>query len=154
MRFGISLPPFADFAEARFLAEIAREAETLGWDGLFIWDHVFFAPTFHPNVDPWAALAVMAYNTSTIRLGTMVTPVARRRAWVLARQTVAVDRLSNGRLTLGVGLGDPAQWDFGFFGEPTDAKTRAQMLDEGLDVLCGLWTGKPFSFDGQYNHIR
>jgi alkanesulfonate monooxygenase SsuD/methylene tetrahydromethanopterin reductase-like flavin-dependent oxidoreductase (luciferase family) len=154
MRFGISLPPFADFADARFLAEITREAEALGWDGVFIWDHVFFDPTFHPNVDPWAALAVMAYNTSTIRLGTMVTPVARRRAWVLARQTVAVDRLSNGRLTLGVGLGDPAQWDFGFFGEPTDAKIRAQMLDEGLDVLCGLWTGKPFSFDGQYNHVR
>ncbi len=154
MRFGMSLPPFADFADAQFLAEAAREAENLGWDGFFIWDHVFFDPTFHPNVDPWVALAAIACQTSKIRLGTLITPLARRRPWVLARQTASVDRLSKGRLTLGVGLGDPVQWDFGFFNEQTDPKIRAQMLDEGLEVLNGLWTGKPFSYDGQQYHIQ
>src|SRR5215203_3437960 len=122
MRFGITLPPFADFANINFLAEIAKEADLLGWDGFFIWDHVFFDPTFHPNVDPWVALAVIASHTSKIRLGTLITPLARRRPWVLARQTASVDQVSNGRLTLGVGLGDPVQWDFGFFNEPTDNK--------------------------------
>ena len=154
MLFGISLPPFGDFADISFLAENAKVAETVGWDGIFIWDHVFFDPTFHPNADPWCALAVVADRTSKIRLGTMITPLARRRPWVLARQTVSVDHLSNGRLTLGVGLGDPVQWDFGFFHEPTDNKQRAQMLDEGLDILNGLWTGKPFSYSGQHYQIN
>jgi alkanesulfonate monooxygenase SsuD/methylene tetrahydromethanopterin reductase-like flavin-dependent oxidoreductase (luciferase family) len=149
MKFGLTLPPFGDFSDARYLAEIAREAEDLGWDGFFIWDHVFFDPSFHPNLDPWVGLAAVAMNTSRIRIGTLVTPVARRRPWILARQTVSVDRLSNGRLILGVGLGDPAQWDYGFFGEETDAKIRAQKLDEGLEVLTGLWTGEPFSYTGK-----
>jgi alkanesulfonate monooxygenase SsuD/methylene tetrahydromethanopterin reductase-like flavin-dependent oxidoreductase (luciferase family) len=115
MKFGISLPPFAEFADVRFLAEIARDAESAGWDGFFLWDHVFFDPSFHPNADPWVALGAMAMTTSRIRLGTMITPLARRRPWIVARQTVSVDLASNGRLTLGVGLGDPAQWDYGFF---------------------------------------
>jgi alkanesulfonate monooxygenase SsuD/methylene tetrahydromethanopterin reductase-like flavin-dependent oxidoreductase (luciferase family) len=149
MKFGLALPPFGDYSDARYLADIAKEAEDLGWDGFFIWDHVFFDPSFHPNVDPWIGLAAVAMNTSRIRIGTLVTPVARRRPWVLARQTVSVDRLSKGRLILGIGLGDPVQWDYGFFGEETDAKIRAQKLDEGLEVLTGLWTGKPFSYTGK-----
>jgi alkanesulfonate monooxygenase SsuD/methylene tetrahydromethanopterin reductase-like flavin-dependent oxidoreductase (luciferase family) len=83
--------------------------------------------------DPWVALAAVAMSTQRMRIGTMVTPLARRRPWKLARETVSVDRLSNGRLTLGVGLGDPVQWDFGFFNEVTDPKTRARRLDEGLE---------------------
>ena len=112
MRFGLSLPPFAPFADIRFLADTAAEAEALGWEGFFIWDHIFFDPTFHPNVDPWVALGVIADHTSKMRIGTMITPIARRRPWVLARQTASVDQLSNGRLTLGIGLGDPVRWDF------------------------------------------
>jgi alkanesulfonate monooxygenase SsuD/methylene tetrahydromethanopterin reductase-like flavin-dependent oxidoreductase (luciferase family) len=154
MRFGISLPPFADFADIRLLADTAAEAEALGWDGFFIWDHVFFDPTFHPNVDPWVALGVIADHTSKMRIGTLITPLARRRPWVLARQTASVDQLSNGRLTLGIGLGDPVQWDFGFFNEPTDSKLRAQKLDEGLDILFGLWTGKPFRYTGQHYQLQ
>ena len=153
MRFGVSLPPFGDFADVRLLAETARRAEAVGWDGIFLWDHVFFDPSFHPMTDPWVALAAIAMNTSTIRLGTMVTPLARRRPWILARQTVAVDRASGGRLVLGVGLGDPAQWDFGFFGEQTDPRVRAAQLDEALDVLTGLWSGEPFAFDGQHFRV-
>lgn len=152
MRFGISIPAFADLSDPRVLAELAHDAETAGWDGFFLWDHIFFDPTFHPIADPWVALAAVALSTQRMRIGTMITPIARRRPWKLARETVSVDRLSNGRLTLGVGLGDPVQWDFGFFDEMTDSKTRARRLDEGLDILTGLWSAQPFSYQGdQYN---
>jgi alkanesulfonate monooxygenase SsuD/methylene tetrahydromethanopterin reductase-like flavin-dependent oxidoreductase (luciferase family) len=154
MRFGITLPPFADFSDPRALAELAHEAETAGWDGFFIWDHIFFDPTFHPVADPWVALAAVALNTQHLRIGTMITPIARRRPWKLARETVSLDLLSNGRLILGVGLGDPVQWDFGFFGEVTDPKTRARRLEEGLDILTGLWSGRPFSYQGDQYTVK
>lgn len=154
MRYAVSLPPFGDFANPRFLAEATREAEAAGWDAFFIWDHMFFDPTFHPIADPWVALAACAMTTERIRLGTMVTPIARRRPWKLARETVSLDQMSNGRLTLGVGLGDPVQWDYGFFHEEQDAKVRAGKLDEGLDILRGLWTGEFFSYSGQHFQIE
>ncbi len=148
MKYALNMPPFGDFADPRALADLARDAESAGWDGFFIWDHVFFDPSFHANLDPWVGLAAVALTTTRIRIGTMVTPVARRRPWNLARQTVSVDQLSNGRLTLSVGLGDPVQWDFGFFNEETDAKQRAVRLDEGLDILTGLWRGEDFAYSG------
>ena len=152
MLFGICVPAFADFSDPRSLTERAHDAEVAGWDGFFIWDAMFFDPTFHPMADPWVSLAAVALSTQQIRIGTMVTPIARRRPWKLARETVSVDRLSNGRLILGVGLGDPVQWEFGFFDEATDPKIRARRLDEGLDILTGLWTGQPFHYQGdQYN---
>jgi alkanesulfonate monooxygenase SsuD/methylene tetrahydromethanopterin reductase-like flavin-dependent oxidoreductase (luciferase family) len=154
MRFGISIPAFADFSDPRALADLAHEAETAGWDGFFIWDAIFFDPTFHPMADPWVALAAVALNTERLRIGTMVTPIARRRPWKLARETVSVDRLSNGRLILCVGLGDPVQWDFGFFGEATDPKIRASRLDEGLEILTGLWTGQPFHYGGDQYQVK
>ena len=126
MHFGISIPAFADFSDPRVLAELAHDAETAGWDGFFLWDAMFFDPTFHPMADPWVALAAVAMSTQRMRIGPMITPLARRRPWKLARETVSVDVLSNGRLTLGVGLGDPAQWEFGFFDEVTDPKIRAR----------------------------
>ena len=154
MRFGICIPAFADFSDPRALADLAQDAERAGWDGFFIWDAIFFDPTFHPMADPWVALAAVAMSTQRLRIGTLVTPIARRRPWKLARETVSVDRLSNGRLTLGVGLGDPAQWDFGFFDEVTDPKTRARRLDEGLDILTGLWTAQPFSYQGEQYSVK
>ena len=154
MQFGISIPAFADFSDPRVLAELAHEAESAGWDGFFIWDAMFFDPTFHPIADPWVSLAAVAMRTERMRIGTLVTPIARRRPWKLARETVSVDRLSNGRLTLGVGLGDPSQWDFGFFNEVTDARTRARKLDEGLEVLTGLWTAQPFRYQGEQFHVK
>ena len=152
MRFGISLPPFGEYSDVRYLAEAARRAETAGWDGFFIWDHVVFDPSFHPVPDTWAALTAIALSTTRIRIGPLVTPIARRRPWILARQTVTVDHASNGRLTLGVGLGDP-MFDFGLFGEQTDPRVRAQLLDEGLAVLTGLWSGESFSFEGKHHSV-
>lgn len=154
MRFGISIPAFADFSDPRVLADLAHDAESAGWDGFFLWDHIFFDPTFHPIADPWVSLAAVAMNTHLMRIGTMVTPVARRRPWKLARETVSIDRISDGRLILGVGLGEPAQWDFGFFDEVIDAKVRARRLDEGLDILTGLWRAEPFSYQGEQYNIK
>ena len=154
MRFGMSVPAFADFSDPRVLAELAHDAEAAGWDGFFIWDAIFFDPTFHPMADPWVSRAAVALSTQRLRIGIMVTPIARRRPWKLARETVSVDRLSKGRLILGIGLGDPAQWDFGFFDEPTDPKVRARLLDEGLDILTGLWSGQPFSYQGEKYNVK
>jgi alkanesulfonate monooxygenase SsuD/methylene tetrahydromethanopterin reductase-like flavin-dependent oxidoreductase (luciferase family) len=115
---------------------------------------LIFDPSFHPIVDPWIALAAVAISTSRMRLGTLVTPLPRRRPWKLARETVSLDWLSGGRLILGVGIGDPAQWEYGFFGEQSDAKVRAVQLDEGLDILTGLWSGELFSYQGQHYQLN
>ena len=154
MKFGMNLPPFEQFADVRLLAELAQDAENAGWDGFFIWDHILFDDLWHPMVDPWVALTAIALKTSTIRIGTVVTPLARRRPWKLARETTSIDRLSGGRLILSVGLGDPAQWEYGFFSETEDPKTRAERLDEGLDVLTGLWSGEPFGYDGKHYQLE
>jgi len=105
-------------------------------------------------VDPWIALAAVAMLTERIKLGPMVTPIPRRRPWKLARETVALDHLSEGRLILGVGLGDPVATEFGTFNEQTDARTRAAILDEGLAVLTGLWSGELFTFEGEHFQVR
>ncbi len=150
MRFGIYLPNFGPYGEARVLADLARDAENSGWDGFFIWDHI--AGWALPIADPWVALAAAAIQTHSIRIGTTVTPLPRRRPWKLARETVSIDHLSGGRLTLGVGTGlGQAEW--ASLGEQSDPRQRGAMLDEALSVLVGLWSGEPFSFSGQYYHV-
>lgn len=155
MRYCVNVPIFGEYADARVLAAMAREAEDAGWDGFFVWDHIQWSgendgEPRQPSVDPWLALAAIALATDRIKLGPMVTPVARRRPWKLARETVTLDHLSNGRLILGVGLGFPPGLEFTDFGEDGDAKVRAEKLDEGLDVLVGLWSGEPFSYTGKH----
>ena len=142
MRFGFVYPG----GEARAAAEAAREAEAAGWDGFFVWDPVW-------GVDAWISLAAAAMLTERIRLGTMITPVSRYRPWQLANATTTLDRLSNGRAILAVGLG---AIDTGFiqFGEVTDRQTRAELLDEGLDIVTGLWQGQPFKYDGRHYHVK
>ena len=105
-------------------------------------------------VDPWVTLTAVAMNTESIRFGTSVTPVARRRPWKLARETATLDRLSGGRLILSVGLGDPREAEFEYFGEEGDDRVRAVKLDEGLDILDGLWRGKPFQYQGEHYRIK
>jgi alkanesulfonate monooxygenase SsuD/methylene tetrahydromethanopterin reductase-like flavin-dependent oxidoreductase (luciferase family) len=148
MKYGLYLPNFGAQHSARGLADLAREAEQAGWDGFFLWDHVIAgAEAGIPMVDPWVTLAAVAMNTQRIRIGTTVTPLARRRPWKLARETVTLDHLSGGRLILSVGLG--VGEEFGPFGEPCSDRDRAVRLDEGLEVLAGLWSGEPFHFTGQ-----
>ena len=156
MQFGLYMPNYGVFGHARRLAELAKEAENAGWDGLFLWDHIALHAPEDPAlavVDPWVALAAMAMSTQTIRLGTTVTPLPRRRPWKVAREAVSVDRLSRGRLTLGVGIGlGSAEW--ANLGEKTDLRVRGQMLDEALDILVGLWSGKPFHYAGKHYRVQ
>jgi alkanesulfonate monooxygenase SsuD/methylene tetrahydromethanopterin reductase-like flavin-dependent oxidoreductase (luciferase family) len=133
------------------MADLAELAEQSGWDGVFLEDYIVYQnKTGTPTYDPWVCLAAMATRTQRIRLGTTVTPLPRRRVAKLAAETIALDHLSGGRLTLGVGLGDA--WDVAVanLGEQTDTHVRAAMLDEGLDVLVGLWSGEPFTHLGRF----
>ncbi len=151
MRFGLSIGNFAEYADPRLVASVAREAEAAGWDGVFVWDHLAFVKAWRlPVGDPWTILAAVALATERVRLGPMVTPLPRRRPAVVARQTTTLDRLSGGRLVLGVGLGEPAEDDFASFGEPADRPTRAAMLDEALDVLAALWSGEAVTHHGRF----
>jgi hypothetical protein len=132
-----------------FHIDLALAAENAGWDGFFIWDHVWACWEGTMGVvDPWIVMAAVAAKTETIKIGPMVTPIPRRRPSKLARETVSLDHLSNGRLIMGVGLG--ATQELSRFGDTSDTKARARMLDEGLEVLTGLWSGEPFSFEGEY----
>jgi alkanesulfonate monooxygenase SsuD/methylene tetrahydromethanopterin reductase-like flavin-dependent oxidoreductase (luciferase family) len=149
VRFAVGIPNLADHADPRVLAALGREAEAAGWDGVFIWDHIYRAD-HAPATDPWVALAAIATATSRVRLGALVTPLARRRPWKVARETVALDLLSEGRLVFGAGLGSSGEEEFAAFGDDPDARTRAERLDEGLEVLAGLWSGRPFAFQGAH----
>ncbi len=151
MQYGIYVPNFGTFGTAAAVASLAQEAETAGWDGVFLWDHI--AGWHQPVVDPWVALTAAAMVTRRIRLGTTVTPLPRRRPTKLAREAASLDLLSNGRLTLSVGIGlGRAEW--ADLGEETDLRARGEMLDEGLAVLTGLWSGESFTFEGKHYVVR
>jgi Luciferase-like monooxygenase len=154
MRYGFIIPN----GDTRTIPELAVEAEAAGWDGVFIPDSISIETASvppGPGYDPWIMLAIMAARTERVRIGTMLTPVSRRRPWKLARETVTLDHLSQGRLVLPVGLG-AAEDDAGFYkvGEEMDLKARAKILDECLDVLAGLWSGQPFSYSGEHYHVQ
>ncbi len=154
MRYGLFLPNFGPFGDARCLAELAARAEAAGWDGFFIWDHMLFSPTHaYPMVDPWVALTAVATATERIRLGAMLTPLSRRRPWKVARETVSLDHLSRGRLVFGAALGYPPDADFQFFGEVSSVRERARMLDEGLDLLTRLWSGTEVRYEGEHYRV-
>ena len=137
------------------MADLAYDAEQAGWDGFFLWDHILIERSGnYEMVDPWIALAAVAMKTEKIRIGTMVTPLPRRRPWKLARETISLDHLSNGRLILGVGLGAPLKTEYATFGENPDPKILAKKLNEGLDILTGLWSGNLFGYKGEYYQLK
>ena len=134
--------------DPRAAADLAALAEEHGWDGVFTWDAIAIGTM--EAYDPWVVMAAIAMRTERVRLGTIVTPPARRRPWKLAREAMTLDRLSNGRLIVPVGLGALDDAAFANVGEPTDARTRAELLDESLAIIEGLWSGKPFGYDGRH----
>ena len=142
MKYGFVLP----FGSARDAADLAYKAEQAGWDGFFVWEPVC-------GIDAWVSLAAAALRTERIRLGTMLSPLSRMRPWKLASETVTLGHLSGGRVILSVGLG-AVETGFEAFGEVTDRRTRAELLDEGLQILTGLWAGQPFSFDGKHYRVK
>jgi hypothetical protein len=142
MKYGFVLP----LGDARTASDMAHLAETAGWDGFFVWEPIW-------GIDAWISLTAAAMKTKHIRLGTMISPISRMRPWKLASETATLDNLSNGRVILSVGLG---ALDTGFdaFGEISDRKKRAELLDEGLEILTGLWNGQPYKFTGKHYQIR
>jgi alkanesulfonate monooxygenase SsuD/methylene tetrahydromethanopterin reductase-like flavin-dependent oxidoreductase (luciferase family) len=148
VRYAVNIPPFTDPAT---LVQLAIDAEASGWDGVFVWDHLVWATRNAPDVhDPWVLLGAIAQATERVRLGTLVTPLSRRRVHVVAKQLLTLDHLSSGRVTLGVGLGEPPVADFSAFGDESDAKIRAAILDEGLGVLDQLLRGAAVDHDGEH----
>ena len=151
MKRALFLPPFDDLADVRVLAGLAAEAESAGWDGVFLWDHVLRPDPPRPVADPWIALAALAMRTERVRLGTMVTPLARRRPQKLAREVATLDHLSGGRVTLGLGLGVDTGRELSGFGEPViGAAERGDLLDEGLPLLRAMLRGERIDHHGRF----
>src|SRR5437867_5865019 len=142
MHYGFVIPG----GDVGTLIEVAQEIEAAGWDGVFVADGVY-------GTDPWISLAAIAVQTERVRMGTLLTPVSRRRPWKLASETATLDRLSHGRVILAVGLG---AIDTGFdkVGEQADRKVRAQLLDESLQVIQGFWSGQPFHYNGKHYQVN
>jgi alkanesulfonate monooxygenase SsuD/methylene tetrahydromethanopterin reductase-like flavin-dependent oxidoreductase (luciferase family) len=128
---------------------LARAADDAGWDGVFTFDGIHVGDDVEIH-DPFAMLGAFAVATRRVRLGAIIHPLARRKPWEVARQATTVDRLSEGRLVLPVGLGATDDAGFARVGDTADRRTRAERLDESLDILTGLWSGEPFGYDGRH----
>jgi alkanesulfonate monooxygenase SsuD/methylene tetrahydromethanopterin reductase-like flavin-dependent oxidoreductase (luciferase family) len=142
LRRGLYLAPFDELADPNVLLGLAAHAEEHGWDGVFLWDHILYRPPVRAVADQWVALSAIAAHTERVRLGPLVTPLSRRRVHKVARETVTLDHLSNGRLILGVGLGSHRNDELERFGEVADPRERAQRLDRGLTRLSEFWAGE------------
>jgi len=152
LRYGVYLPAMGPLGDPVALVDLAVRAEAAGWDGVFLWDHVLTA--FAPIADTWTTLGAIASATQTILLGPMVTPLPRRRPWVVARQASTVSRLSGGRLVLGVGLGADETGDFTRFGEAIELADRKVMLEDGLDIVRAMWSGSAYRHHGSHYHVE
>lgn len=142
MKFGFVFPG----GTVRQAIEFGIAAEESGWDGYFMWEGLY-------GVDPWVTLAAIAAQTERIRLGTLLTPPSRRRPWKLASEVMTLDHLSNGRAILSVGVG-AIDTGFAEYGEETDLRTRAELMDESLEIIMALWTGKPVHYDGKHYQLQ
>ncbi|MEI8409006.1 MULTISPECIES: LLM class flavin-dependent oxidoreductase [unclassified Kribbella] len=151
MRHAVWIPLFDELADPLVVARLAASAEEAGWDGLFVWDQLWWRPPISAVADPWITLAAVAVATERLRIGPMVTPVARRRPVKLLRETTTLDVLSNGRLTLGVGLGgDRFAGEFSRSGDEVDDRVRAEKLDECLAILTAGWSGETVDHHGKH----
>jgi alkanesulfonate monooxygenase SsuD/methylene tetrahydromethanopterin reductase-like flavin-dependent oxidoreductase (luciferase family) len=151
MHSALFVPLFDELADPGIVARLSAEAEEAGWDAVFVWDHVRWREPVVEVADPQITLAAIATATERIRLGPMVTPLARRRPVKVARETATLDRLSGGRLTLGVGLGsDEFGSEYSITGEELDDRRRARMLDEALEILTAAWSGETVRHRGEH----
>jgi len=148
MRRGIFVSNIGTYADPGTVADLAELAEGAGWEALLIWDHLGFV-WGPPAGDPWIILAAAAARTTRLVLGTNITPLPRRRPHALAHQVATLDALSGGRVVFGAGIGGVPK-EFGAFGEEEDARVRAAMLDEGLELVSRLWAGQEVRHHGRY----
>jgi alkanesulfonate monooxygenase SsuD/methylene tetrahydromethanopterin reductase-like flavin-dependent oxidoreductase (luciferase family) len=153
VRFGLYVPNFGKCSNPLTLAEMAVDAERSGWDGFFLWDHLVEWEKRLPLSDTLTTLSGVAMKTRRIRIGTALSPLPRYKPWDLARRTVTLDHMSNGRLVLSVGLGGVESCDYARFGEDEDNFVLAEKLDESLKIITGLWSGKKFSFRGKHYRV-
>lgn len=135
------------------ILEQAVAAEEAGWDGFFYWDGIEVGDPRMPIHDPWVLLSAVAMRTERVRLSAIISPLSRRRPWKVAKEATTLDHVSNGRFTLAVGLGTKDDGAFWKVGEENDLRTVAARLDEGLDIVTGLWTGRPFAYSGRHFRI-
>jgi alkanesulfonate monooxygenase SsuD/methylene tetrahydromethanopterin reductase-like flavin-dependent oxidoreductase (luciferase family) len=151
LRSALWLPIFDELADPVAVARLAAEAEEAGWHGVFVWDHLRWRAPVRQVADPWITLAAIATATERLRFGPMITPLARRRPAKVAKETATLDRLSGGRLTLGVGLGsDRFAHELSATGEELDDRQRGRMLDESLEILTAAWSGQPVHHHGRH----
>ena len=153
VKFGLYVPNFGRSSYPLTLVQMAVDAEKSGWDGFFLWDHLVEWDKRLPLSDSLTMLAAIAVKTKRIRIGTTLSPLPRYKPWALARQTATLDHLSNGRFILSVGLGVVESCDYARFGEDQDNVVLAERLDESLQIITGLWSGKRFSFRGKHYHV-
>jgi len=153
VRFGLYVPNFGVCSNPLTLAEMAVRAEKAGWDGFFLWDHVVEWDKNLPLTDTLTTLAAIAIRTKRIRIGTALSPLPRYKPWEVARRTATLDQMSNGRLVLSVGLGGVESCDYARFGEDPDNSVLAEKLDESLEIITGLWSGRKFSFRGKHYQV-
>jgi alkanesulfonate monooxygenase SsuD/methylene tetrahydromethanopterin reductase-like flavin-dependent oxidoreductase (luciferase family) len=141
MRFGFVITG----GDANEIVEMGELIEQSGWDAAFGWETVY-------GLDPWVLLGAIAAKTSRIRLGTLLTPPSRRRPWKLAAEVATLDRLSEGRAQLIVGLGAP-ETGFAEVGEAADRKTRAELMDEAIELMHRFWSSEPFTYEGKHYKV-
>ena len=153
MRFAVGLPNVGDTGDPRTLVALAHEAEATGWGGVFVWDHVAYRERGWPVADPYVAVTAIAATTSRLRIGVLVSALARRRPHKFAREAASLDLLSGGRLVVGAGLGSLAHEEFAAFGEDPDPRVRAERLDEALAICAALWSGDAVSFRGAHHRV-
>ena len=153
LRCAVGVPNVGEYGDPRLLVDLACRAESSGWDGVFVWDHVAYRELGWAVADPYMSVAAIAARTSRVRVGVLIAALARRRPWKFAREMATLDVLSEGRLIVGVGLGSQGREEFAAFGEDPDPGRRHELVDEGLDIVCGLWSGQPFSYEGRHYRV-
>lgn len=147
-------PTIFEYSEPENLLDLAKITEAAGWDGFFICDHLLLDPEgMLALADPSIMLGAIAAVTEKVTIGSMVTPVSRRRPWKLAKEFASLDQLSNGRVRIGVGLGGLDQ-EFSNFGEDPNKKVLARKADEGLAIMEQLHTGEAVNYDGEFYQIK
>lgn len=153
MKFGLDVANIgSDLSDPHKLIELAIESEKAGWDGFFLWN-TFLNPDSLYIANPIVTMSAIATKTNRIKLGFLISPLPFYKPWQFASEIATLDHLSNGRFILGVGLGFNPK-DFSSFNESDELKIRGEKLNESLDIITGLWTGKPFSYTGKHYQIK
>jgi F420-dependent oxidoreductase-like protein len=153
VRFGVTVPQIKrSWSDAR---QVAQELESLGFDSLWLCDHVFGVPQPQlPIFEAWSELAAVAAVTQRAELGVLVTPPFLRHPAMLAKQIATIDQIAGGRVIAGLGAGWYEQ-EFRGYGAPfPPLRERHAALEETCQILRGLWTQERFSFAGRHFHVE